>query len=620
MNGVQVAVLVKQVPNPESLILEATGRLRRADVALEMSAYCRRAVTKGVELAGASGGRCTVMTLGPPSGEAVLREALAWGADDAVLLSDPAFAGSDTLATSRVLAALLAREGPFDLILVGRSSLDAETGQVGPQLAELVDLPFAGAVRQLDLDRSAGRVRVVCEQDDGGCELEVDLPAVLAVAERLCRPAKVPEAKWAAIDPSRVRRVGADELGPGGPWGAAGSPTQVADLRATANGRAALRCSGSLDEQVTAAVAILAERGALDAGVRPPACSVPRPSARSIPTGAGPAICVLVEPGRVQVARELLGAGAELASAVGAEVVAVVAEPSDARELWSWGADLVVEVTGAGSEEDIAAVLGCWAEARSPEVVIAPATFWGREIASRLAVRLGAGLVADAIDLQLSADCRLVCAKPACGGSRLARIVTCSPTQIATVRPGFLPLPVPRGTAAAAVTRLEAGCRGRVRVVGRWRDDDVEALARAEVVVGVGVGVDPERYGDLRHLVDVLGAELAATRKVTDQGWMARSRQVGITGRSLAPRLYVAVGLSGKTNHTTGVRGAGTVLAINSDPDAPVFSESDVGIVGDWETVVPLLVARLTNRHQQRNPVPGTSLPASPSEQSVGTR
>ncbi|MHB1783401.1 MAG: adenine nucleotide alpha hydrolase family protein, partial [Acidimicrobiales bacterium] len=92
-----VVVTVKQVPGAESLLLEPTGRLRRAGLPLEMSAYCRRAVAKGVELAHATGGRCTVVSLGPPSAADVLREALAWGADDAVLLSDPVFAGSDTL-------------------------------------------------------------------------------------------------------------------------------------------------------------------------------------------------------------------------------------------------------------------------------------------------------------------------------------------------------------------------------------------------------------------------------------------------------------------------------------------------------------------------------------------
>ncbi len=105
----------------------------------------------------------------------------------------------------------------------------------------------------------------------------------------------------------------------------------------------------------------------------------------------------------------------------------------------------------------------------------------------------------------------------------------------------------------------------------------------------------PPSTPELRPLLDVLGAELAATRKVTDQGGQPRSRQVGLTGRSLAPRLYVAIGLSGKFNHLVGVRGAGEIVAINHDPDAPVFANADIGIVGDWRQVVPLLVAAIAH-------------------------
>jgi electron transfer flavoprotein alpha subunit len=128
-----------------------------------------------------------------------------------------------------------------------------------------------------------------------------------------------------------------------------------------------------------------------------------------------------------------------------------------------------------------------------------------------------------------------------------------------------------------------------VRVQAERRDDDVETLARAEVVIGVGTGVMPEEYAALSPLAAVLGAELAATRKVTDKGWAPRARQVGITGRSIAPRLYIAVGLSGKFNHMVGVRAAGTIVAVNTDRGAPVFGHCDVGLVGDWHEVVPLL-------------------------------
>ncbi len=158
-----------------------------------------------------------------------------------------------------------------------------------------------------------------------------------------------------------------------------------------------------------------------------------------------------------------------------------------------------------------------------------------------------------------------------------------------TVRPGVLAAPAPRPPRDVPVLTRAVGLRGRVRVLSERRDDDVETLARAVAVIGVGTGVAPDEYAALSPLAAALGAELAATRKVTDRGWAPRARQVGITGRSIAPRLYVAVGLSGKFNHMVGVRAAETVVAINEDRSAPVFEHCDVGLVGDWHQVVPLL-------------------------------
>ena len=186
--GLKIAVLIKQIPRFEAMTMTADGRLQRDGVELDLNAYCRRAITKGVELARHSGGSCTVFTLGPDSADEVLREAIARGADDGVLISDPAFAGSDSLATARTLAAALTLQGPFDVILAGRNSVDADTGQVGPALAELLDLPFLGGVRKLTIEE--GLVRATCEQDDGWLHAETTLPAILSVAERLCAPAK----------------------------------------------------------------------------------------------------------------------------------------------------------------------------------------------------------------------------------------------------------------------------------------------------------------------------------------------------------------------------------------------------------------------------------------------
>ena len=612
----RIASLAKQVPVAESLQLDG-GRLVRAGVGLEMNPYCRRAVAQGVTLARDSGGTCTAVTLGPPGAEDVLREAVAWGADHGLHVCDPAFAGSDTLATARALAAALRAAGPFDLVLLGRNSIDGETGQVGPELAELLDLPFASGVRRLE-DR--GPVwHLELEHDDGTQEVELALPAVLSVAERLCDPCKVDPEGRAAVSADRLTRMGPAALGPG-PWGDAGSPTAVGATRALEHDRALLVLDGPLDAQVDEAVRLLLGRGALTA--RPDPAAPPPGDRRTADRGASRVIAVLAEPGRRRVTEELLGAAADLGAQVGAAVHALCPAPVDAvpvhaAPLAAAGADVVVvlrgppgagapaagvpvagapaagvPVTSAMVAEDVAAALTDYVLETSPWAVLAPSTAFGREVAGRAAAATGSGLVGDAMAVAAQGDL-LVAAKPAFAGALVADITCRSATQMVTVRPGVLPAPLPRPERAVPVLTRTAAGRGRVRVLSERRDDDVETLARAPVVIGVGTGVTPEEYEELSPLAAVLGAELAATRKVTDKGWAPRARQVGITGRSIAPRLYVAVGLSGKFNHMVGVRAAGTILAVNADRDAPVFEHCDVGVVGDWHEVVPLLQSAL---------------------------
>ena len=582
----RIAALVKQIPVGESMTLGDDGRLVREGIELEMSAYCRRAVSKGVEWARESGGSCTVFTLGPPAAEDVLREAVAWGADRGVHLCDPAFGGSDTLATARALAAALRREGPFDLVLVGRNSLDGDTGQVGPEIAQLTGLPFATGVRVMGI--TGEDLSLTLEHDDGTDEVEVSLPALLSVAERLCEPCKVPPPKRAEVPSDRIRVTTAAALGEG-PWGQEGSPTTVGRTRLMHHDRAAKVLSGTPAEQAAEAVALLSQRGALTADTSD--LTTEPESVVRVPAGGGRVIAVLTEPDRPKVGAELLGAAARLGQTIGGQVQALAFEGADTAALGAAGADAVTTLVGAPDAEDVAAAVVAWSGAHPLWALLGPSTAFGREVLGRVAAALGAGLVGDAVGIDIVDD-ELVAAKPAFSGALLADIACTSDVRLVSVRPGVLPLPAPR-QCIPTVSSWPMVARSRVRRLAQRRDDDIEVLARADVVIGVGAAVQPHEYEELSPLAAVLGAELAATRKVTDKGWAPRARQVGITGRSIAPRLYFAVGLSGKFNHMVGVRAAGTIVAINDDPGAVVFSQCDIGIVGDWHEVVPALTAEL---------------------------
>jgi electron transfer flavoprotein alpha subunit len=604
-DGVRIAVLVKQVPRAETLELLSTGRLKRDGVELEMNSYCRRAVSKGVDLARSSGGTCTVFTLGPPSAEDCLREAIAWGADSAVLVTDPEFAGSDTLATANVLAAALKKEGPFDLVLVGRNSIDSDTGQVPPEIAELLGLPFAAGARELQVEDGTATLR--CELDDGWRTVRISLPAVVSTAERLCEPAKVDPEGRASVDASRIRKLTSSDLGPG-PFGQAASPTSVGDVRVMEVTRRKILLEGTLEEQVATAVSLLGEWGAFEGAGKAEreGSSQPRgtesgdPESDSVCSSStapgavsGPIVAVVTESGRDRLARELLGEAAQLAHSISGQVVAIGPDDWSPDQLDSFGADRLVTISGSLTEEDVAAVLATWCRAESPWGVLVPGTLWGREVAGRCAAALGAGLTGDAVGFGIE-DGRLICWKPAFGGRLVAAITASSDVQMATVRPGVLELRAPREPRGDLGTEaLHAVPKRRVEVLEEGRDDDVETLLVARALVCVGAGVPPDEYDALQPLLKVLGAELAGTRKVTDKGWLPRARQVGITGHSVAPALYVALGVQGKFNHVIGTRSAGTVVAVNLDACAPIFDWADIGIVADWRQAVPALVAEL---------------------------
>lgn len=570
--GLRVAVLVKQVPNAEELRM-ADGRLVREGVELEVNAYCRRANAKAVELAG-SDGEVVVFTMGPPSADDALREMLACGATRGVHLCDPDFAGSDTLATARALALAITRQGPFDLVLCGLNAIDADTGQVGPEVAQLLGWPFAAGVRALDLD---GRHFVAeLETDDGRRVVEGHLPAVLSTAERLCDPSKAPSAERSAIDAARIVTMRRHDLGlRSDEVGLRGSPTSVGVVRTHDTVRRGW-VTASVADALTSVIGLLTEGH--DSRVLQP---VPATG------GNGPSVWCFLEDSARAPGSPLLGEAAHLAAVVGGTVTAFVPGPAPAG-LGRSGADEVVEIIGGAEPEQIAAVLAASARQRQPWAVLFDATRTGRAIAAVVAASHGWGLTGDAIELEVDPAGRLVAWKPAFGGRLVAAIESRSPVQLVTVRPGTVPHRLPRNRTDPVATELAV--TGPAKIVTRDRivdDFDVATLLEAPAVVGVGTGVEPSDYPLLEPLRLALGgAPLAATRRVTDKGWLPRSRQIGITGHAIAPRLYIAVGISGKLNHMIGVRSAGAVVAVNADPSAPVFELSDVGIVGDWREIV----------------------------------
>jgi electron transfer flavoprotein alpha subunit len=608
----KLVVLIKQVPVVSAMRFDAgTRRLVREGVPTEVSAFDVRAVVKALELRQAPGDEVVVMTMGPPDARAALLHCLALGADRAIHLVDRAFAGADTLATARVLAAALRHEG-FDLVLCGRQSADAETGQVGPEVAELLDVAQVTGAHRLTIDRDARRVIAEREIDDGYESVDAPLPALVTAAEDLAPerfPTKVGREDAKA---KPIAEVGAADLGLApAEVGAAGSPTRVDGLEIVDSARAGRIIEApSPVEAVERLVEELVARRLLDPGqaaaaLLPPAPDAPRPL-------RGPAYWVVAAAcgsgvGRASV--ELLAKASELAEQGGGHTAAVLlggpGVAAHVDEVAAHGADVayVAEspLLAPYVTEPYTALLATAIGRHRPAAVLVPATALGRDLAPRVAARLGLGLTGDCIDLGLADDGRVVQYKPAFGGNVVAPIRSRTAPDFATVRPGMLSARAPnRARRISSVRWTTDDLRpSRVTVRGRTGADasDAARLDSTGTVIGVGKGIGAaENLRIVRRLAAALDAPLAATRDVTDLGWLPRQHQVGLTGRAIAPRLYVAVAIRGAPEHVVGVRRAGFVVAINTSAKAPIFKHADVGIVADYAEVIPALVAAIERR------------------------
>jgi electron transfer flavoprotein alpha subunit len=545
--------------------------------------------------------------MGPPQAREVLIDALAIGIDRAVHLEDRAFAGSDTLATARALALWLQRD-KFDLILLGKYSLDAETGQVGPEIAELLGLAQITGVRKLRIE--GDRVFAERESDEGFDEVECRTPALLTCAERLINPLKISPAEREAALTQPIVSVRASELsGEAAQFGMAGSPTWVQGVQAQESGKVECRMIDASDperatEQVLAA---LEARGALAPRVRPK-----RPVAAEVRKPArGRDVWVVVETdldgGVTLGSLELLSAGDTLASQVGGALVAIGLAGGIARHaglIASYGADEIVllehPALDSYSPDTAAEAVAHLVRERTPWGLLLSASERGRDWGPRLAARLKLGLTGDAVGLERNAEGGLVALKPAFGGNIIAPILSKTYPQMATVRQGVLELAEPNpGRIVELETVRVALDQPLTRLVREHSSIDrtIAPLDGAEVIVGVGMGVGgPDGVEKCKDFARVLGAGMCASRRVTDKAWMPRQLQVGLTGKAIAPRLYFAIGLRGAPNHTVSIKRCETIVAVNNDPDAAIFECAHIGLVSDWAPMTAALTEAFRRR------------------------
>jgi electron transfer flavoprotein alpha subunit len=605
---VKTVVLVKQVPNPSHVRLDPeTRRLVREGVPLELNEFDVYAVTEAIRLRDEHGGEVVTITMGPPQAEEVLRATLAMGADRAIHLSDKVFAVADTIGTSRTLALAVAKEGA-DLVLCGRKTVDSETWQVPPETAAFLGWQQLTNVDRLELVDEGVRVRR--ETDEGFDTYELGLPVVLSVTEGINAgiwPAKrdveavAPDGRivvWTASD--LVANVEDDDRR----FGQTGSPTRVLAVKDVTPDRHG-EVAASAEQAAARVLELLAE------------AQGPTPSSWEKPERLGEkpgraydcwSVVELVDGVARRVSLELLGKGRELAGKLGGQNIALILGNNlgpAAGEAVRMGAERVVLVDDerlAEHHPDVfAAALRRVVESERPHVLLVPSTAQGRDYGPRVAGELELGMTGDCVDLGIDKAGRLIQYKPAFGGNIVSVIMGATTPQLATVRPGMFAPVEPRDDAEADLVEFPVGDlpEPSAKLVASEHDRATAGyeLDAATVCLCVGKGIGgPEALAEIEIQAARLGAVVGASRDVADAGWLPKNRQIGLTGRAIAPRLLIEVGVRGAFEHMVASVRAGVIVALNANERAPIFRHADVGVVGDWRETLPPLAAALEGK------------------------
>ena len=306
------------------------------------------------------------------------------------------------------------------------------------------------------------------------------------------------------------------------------------------------------------------------------------------------------------ITKELLGGGRKLADELGEELYAVFIGnhiTESAREAIAFGADKVYVVDNprlAYFQTDLYMVsMAKVVERERPRFLLFGHTDMGADLGPRLSFRLGTAIATDCVELSVEQDTKhLLRTKPVYGGMAMATYVTEDFPQIATVRPKSLPPAERRVSVQGLAVPIDVDLdkvTSRINVVERV-NEEVEGikLEDAEVIVSGGRGIgSAEGFKELEAAAKVLKAAVGGSRVAVDNGWIPTSLQVGLTGTIVAPKIYLAVAISGASQHMTGCSRSQKIIAINKDPAAPIFKQAHFGVVGDWKIVLPAFIEKL---------------------------
>lgn len=560
----KILVLVKQIPEISKITFDKnTGRINREGVPLIMNSFDKRAVEEAIRIKEKDGSAVMVASMGPPQAADVLDEALRMGADRAFLVSDRKFGGSDTWATSAILSSLIKKIKP-DLVLAGKYSLDGETSQVPPQIAQMIGFNFVSGASKIEFMEKS--VRIEQDYESGIRTVETTLPLLISVSEKINRARKIDENL-----PSMKEKIELET--------AESIPSKISGIEnsLTVVDGTEIISMEKVAEMVTMDRAFELIKDHLNAPSED--LSVKKVEMKG-ETKNGMVLGIsLDDPSTsLQIASKIH----EIASGSGKETLMV--GNVNPEMLRGMTANKYIHLKG-GDVYAIADFISDIIINRKPEFVVFPSNSTGRDVAGYVSAKLSLGLTADCIDLVWK-DGKLVQYKPAFGGGVVARILSKTKPEMTTVRPGIFK--IKRTDSPFELEEKELKNSDRVKLIS---DDHVESkfipLQSAKIILCIGRGVKGKSTVD--HIVELaqkLGIAVAGTRPVVDMRLLPRQQQIGITGLSVSPDLYIGIGVSGMDNHVMGIRYAKTVIGINNDPEAPIFHHADYGVLGNAEDFV----------------------------------
>jgi electron transfer flavoprotein alpha subunit len=302
-----------------------------------------------------------------------------------------------------------------------------------------------------------------------------------------------------------------------------------------------------------------------------------------------------------KISYELVSEGRRLADSYGQEVIAVLLGSNvkdKAAKLGNYGADKVIVADdprlGTYTTDAYTSVIAEIAETNAPDILLLGASAQGKDLAGRLSARLGAGLAQDCTSFTVE-DGHLIAMRPIYAGKAYAKVTfNESRPQMATVRPNVMAINEPDESRSASIEEaaftLDDGMI-KTKVIDKVKDESGKIdLTEADKIISGGRGMKgPEGYGVLEEVAGLIGATVGASRSAVDAGWRPQSDQVGQTGKVVSPNLYIACGISGAIQHLAGMSTSKVIVAINKDPEAPIFQKADYGVVDDLFKVVPAM-------------------------------